>query len=103
VPRGVSHATRRPGLERGSIWIPCGRSERGERRILSYPGNFTFDGTTLSTRVDAASDASRIGGDQVRRVRFENGAMVLAPARRLYANVMQHQELFWEHGAHGAS
>jgi hypothetical protein len=34
--------------------------------------------------------------DQVRTVRFENGGMVLAPPRRLYAGVMQRQELFWE-------
>jgi hypothetical protein len=29
-------------------------------------------------------------------VRFENGGMVLAPPRRLYAGLMQRQELFWE-------
>ena len=68
----------------------------GPRQFMSYAGNYTFDGTTLSTRVDASSDASRIGGDQVRNVRFENGGMVLAPPRRLYAGVMQHQELFWK-------
>ena len=66
------------------------------RQFMSYAGNYTFDGTTLSTRVDASSDLSRIGGDQVRSVRFENGAMVLAPPRRLYGGVMQHQELVWE-------
>jgi lipocalin-like protein len=67
------------------------------RQFMSYAGNYTFDGTTLSTRVDASSDASRVGGDQVRTVRFEqNGAMVLAPPRRLYAGLMQHQELVWE-------
>ena len=37
-----------------------------------------------------------IGGDQLRSVRFENGAMVLAPPRRLYGGLMQHQELVWE-------
>ena len=76
-----------------------GRKElpRGEpRQFMSYAGSYTFDGETLSTRVDASSDASRVGGDQVRRVRFENGHMVLAPPRRLYAGVMQHQELVWE-------
>ena len=66
------------------------------RQFMSYAGNYTFDGETLSTRVDASSDASRIGGDQVRSVRFENGDLVLAPPRRLYAGVMQHQELVWE-------
>ena len=75
---------------------------KGEERLLiSYTGNYTFDGDTLSTRVDAASDASRIGGDQVRKVRFENGGMVLTPPRRLFASVMQHQELFWERVADG--
>jgi hypothetical protein len=67
-----------------------------QRQFMSYAGNYNFDGVTLSTRVDASSDASRIGGEQVRKVRFENGGMVLAPLRRLYAGLMQHQELFWE-------
>jgi hypothetical protein len=66
------------------------------RQFMSYAGNYTFDGTTLSTRVDASSDAARVGGDQTRHVRFEDGLMVLAPPRRLYAGVMQHQELAWE-------
>ena len=66
------------------------------RQFMSYAGNYTFDGSTLSTRVDASSDPSRVGGDQVRTVRFENGGMVLSPPRRLYAGSMQHQELFWE-------
>ena len=71
--------------------------EAGEpRQFISYAGNYTFDGTTLSTRVDGSSDPGRIGGDQVRTARFENGRMVLAPPRRLYAGVMQHQELTWE-------
>ena len=74
-----------------------GLTTNGEERVfVSYAGNYTFDGETLSTRVDAASDPSRIGGDQVRKVRFENGGMVLAPPRRLFANIWQHQELFWE-------
>jgi len=66
------------------------------RQFMSYAGNYTFDGTTLSTRVDASSDASRVGGDQVRTVRFENGRMVLAPPRRMFAGQMQQQELTWE-------
>lgn len=66
------------------------------RQFMSYAGNFTFDGSTLSTRVDASSDPGRIGGDQVRTVRFEDKHLVLAPPRRLYAGVMQRQELLWE-------
>ena len=82
------------------VCVLCdGRAELppGEpRQFMSYAGNYTFDGTTLSTRVDASSDVNRIGGDQVRKVRFENDGMVLAPPRRLFAGVMQQQELYWE-------
>jgi hypothetical protein len=66
------------------------------RQFMSYAGNYSFDGTTLSTRVDASSDTSRVGGDQVRAVRFEDGRMVLAPPRRIFAGQMQRQELTWE-------
>lgn len=69
------------------------------RQFMSYAGKYTFDGTTLKTRVDASSDAGRIGGDQLRTVQFENGGMSLAPPRRLYLGVMQHQVLFWERAA----
>ena len=68
----------------GRAELPAGEM----RQFMSYAGNYAFDGTTLTTRVDASSDASRIGGDQVRTVRFEIGGMVLAPTRRLY-------DLFW--------
>lgn len=76
----------------GRASLPAGEP----RQYMSYAGTYTFDGTTLSTRVDASSDASRVGGDQVRAVRFENGLMVLAPPRRMFAGVMQKQELTWE-------
>src|SRR5665213_1311821 len=66
------------------------------RQFMSYAGNYTFDGTLLSTQVDASSDASRVGGDPIRHVSFKDGLMVLAPPRRLYAAVMQNQELAWE-------
>jgi Lipocalin-like domain len=66
------------------------------RQFMSYAGNYRFDGSTLVTKVDASSDASRIGGEQVRHVRFEGGRMLLNPPRRLFAGMMQHQELAWE-------
>jgi hypothetical protein len=75
----------------GRAELPAGTS----RQFMSYAGNYSFDGTTLSTRVDASSDPSRVGGDQVRTVRFEDGVMVLAPPRRLFAGQMQRQELRW--------
>jgi len=36
------------------------------REYNSHCGNYTYDGDKLVTRVDAASDPSRIGSDQVR-------------------------------------
>jgi Lipocalin-like domain len=66
------------------------------RQFVSYAGNYSFDGVTLTTRVDASSEASRVGGDQVRSVSFDNGCLVLKPPRRLFAGVMQHQTLVWE-------
>jgi hypothetical protein len=66
------------------------------RQFMSYAGNYRFDGVTLVTKVDASSDASRIGGEQVRQVCFEGGRMLLNPPRRLFAGMMQHQKLSWE-------
>jgi len=76
----------------GRTELPAGTP----RQFMSYAGNYTFDGTTLSTKVDASSDASRVGGDQVRTVRFEGRHMLLAPPRRMFAGQMQRQELTWE-------
>jgi hypothetical protein len=67
-----------------------------KREYSSYCGNYTFDGTTLTTRVDAASDPSRIGTDQVRGVRFEDGLMVLRPPLRAYGGVAEQREIYWE-------
>src|SRR5262245_2793785 len=64
----------------GRAELPAGEP----RQFMSYAGNYTFDGTTLSTRVDASSEASRVGGEQVRSVSFADGRMVLKPPRRLY-------------------
>ena len=55
--------------------LPAGVS----REYSSYCGSYTYDGEKLVTRVDAASDPSRIGSDQVRGVRFEGENMVLTP------------------------
>lgn len=66
------------------------------RQYMSYAGNYTFDGSTLVTKVDASSDASRVGGEQVRQVRFEGAHLLLNPPRRLWGGAMQHQEMVWE-------
>ena len=66
------------------------------REYTSYGGSYTFDGQTLKTRCDLASDPKRIGGDEVRRVRFEGERLVLTPPPRPLNGVMQHRELVWE-------
>jgi hypothetical protein len=70
--------------------------EGARREYSSYCGNYTFDGTTLITKVDAAIDPSRIGSEQVRGVRFEDGLMVLRPPFRAYGAAAEQRELYWE-------
>jgi hypothetical protein len=72
--------------------LPAG----SKREYSSYCGNYTFDGSTLTTRVDAASDPARIGSDQVRGVRFEGDLMVLRPPSRVQDGVTEHRELYWQ-------
>jgi hypothetical protein len=69
----------------------------GEARdYSSYCGNFTFEDMRLVTRVDAASDPSRIGSDQVRGVRFEGELMILSPPPRQTGAGAEYRELTWE-------
>ncbi|TDH60431.1 hypothetical protein E2C06_22090 [Dankookia rubra] len=77
-----------------------GRTElpEGTRRdYASYCGNYTFDGTTLVTKVDASSGGRiTIGSDQVRKVRFEGGHLVLTPPPAEINGVMQYRDIFWK-------
>jgi hypothetical protein len=66
------------------------------RDYSSYCGNYTFDGSRLITRVDAASDPARIGSDQIREVRFEGECLVLRPPPRNTAGGPEQRELTWE-------
>ena len=72
--------------------LPAG----AERAYSSYTGSYTFDGERLVTRVDGASDPSRIGSDQVRGVRFDGERMVLSPPPRQSAAGEEYRELTWE-------
>jgi hypothetical protein len=72
--------------------LPAGTS----REYSSYCGNYTFDGMRLVTRVDAASDPSRIGSDQVRGVRFEGDRLILSPPPRRTSGREEYRELTWE-------
>lgn len=72
--------------------IPAGET----REYTSYCGNYTFDGKQLVTRVDAASDADRMGTDQVRDVHFDGDLMILRPPMKAYGAKVQQRELAWE-------
>ena len=77
----------------GRTTLPDGTT----RDYASYCGNYTFDGTTLVTKVDAASAARiAIGSDQVRKARFEGKRMVLTPPPVMLNGVMQHRDIYWE-------
>jgi hypothetical protein len=67
------------------------------RGYSSYCGNYTFDGSRLVTRVDAASDPARIGSDQVRGVSFDGELMILRPPPRPAAGGgEEYRELTWQ-------
>jgi len=66
------------------------------RFYSSYCGRYTVTGDRLVTKVHAASDPARVGGEQPRGVRFEGETMVLMPPPALVGGVMQHREIFWE-------
>lgn len=72
--------------------IPPGQT----RFYSSYCGRYTVTGDRLVTKVYAASEPSRVGGEQPRGVRFEGETMVLMPPPAKVGDVMQHREIYWE-------
>jgi hypothetical protein len=71
-------------------------ADAGPREYASYGGSYRYDGKTLVTRVDITADPKRMGGDEVRQVRFEGKLLVLTPPPRSWQGQMQHRELVWE-------
>jgi hypothetical protein len=67
-----------------------------KREYSSYCGNYTFDGSTLITTVDATSDPARFTVPQVRKVRFQGERMILQPPPREVGGVTVMRELTWE-------
>ena len=97
-PRGMGLVTLTSDNRMMAVLVD-GRSElpSGTKRdYSSYCGNFTFDGSTLITTVDAASDPARMGTRQVRKVRFEGERMVLMPPVAEVNGVKVTRELTWE-------
>ena len=67
-----------------------------ERAYSSYCGNYNFDGARLVTRVDASSDPTRLGSDQVREVSFDGELMILRPPPRQTGTGEEYRELTWQ-------
>ena len=70
--------------------------EGSKREYSSYCGNYTFDGGTLTTVVDANCDPVRFTAPQVRKVRFDGEHMVLTPPPSEVNGVKVTRELTWE-------
>ena len=66
------------------------------REYMSYCGNYTWDGKTLVTRVDASAEQKRVGGEQTRFTQFRDGRLVLTQKPREWQGKTQHRELVWE-------
>src|SRR3981189_738781 len=66
------------------------------RQYSSYCGNYTFDGSTLTTIVDANCDPVRFTAPQVRKVRFDGERMILTPPPAKVDGVEVTRELTWE-------
>jgi hypothetical protein len=76
----------------GRTELPAGEAQR---EYTSYCGHYKIDGNTLVTKVDAASDASRMV-DQVRTFRFAGERLILKTPPRQWNGKTQHRELVWE-------
>ena len=66
------------------------------RQYSSYCGNYTFDGSTLTTIVDANCDPVRFTAPQVRKVSFDDERMILTPPPAKVDGVEVTRELTWE-------
>ena len=66
------------------------------RQYSSYCGNYSFDGSTLTTIVDANCDPVRFTAPQVRKVRFDDERMILTPPPAKVDGVEVTRELTWE-------
>ena len=82
-------------LADGRAELPESASGDSPREYVSYMGRYTYADNILSTRVEGSTDAARVGGDQVREVRFEGERLFLKPPPRPKYGVTEHRELEW--------
>jgi hypothetical protein len=97
-PRGMGLLTLTSDGRMMSVLVD-GRASLPEgtpRQYSSYCGNYTFDGSTLTTIVDANCDPVRFSAPQIRKVRFEGERMVLQPPPAEVNGAKVTRELAWE-------
>ena len=85
--------------KRGMVAVCDGRPQLPTgtmREYGGYCGDYAFDGTTLTTNVDAAPNPALVGTAQIRGVSFEGERMILRPPPREIDGVVHHRELTWE-------
>jgi hypothetical protein len=70
-------------------------SPESPREYNSYCGAYTYDGTQLTTAVDASSNSKWFATDQIRDVSFEGELLVLRPPLRAYAAQAEQRTLYW--------
>jgi len=97
-PRGMGLVTLTADGRMMAVLVDGRKSlpDGAKRDYSSYCGNYTFDGNTLTTIVDAASDPARMGSAQVRKVRFDGDKMILMPPPGEVNGVKVTRELTWE-------
>ena len=76
-------------LSDGRSDLPAGAT----RAYSSYCGQFVVEGDVLTTTIDAASDPSRLGSLQPRRLAMRDGRLVLMPPPRRGGET---REILWE-------
>jgi hypothetical protein len=82
-PRGYQIAT--PDGRWLALSTPSGRTapqtdeERAQafRTMIAYSGRYSVQGSTITTKVDAAWNESWVGGEQVRHIRFDGDRLYI--------------------------
>lgn len=70
-------------------------ADEGGREYHSYTGVYRYDGKELVTKVDGASDPTRMATDQVRQVEFDGELMTLRPPKDSYKGQARQRILTW--------
>ena len=67
------------------------------RVLFAYSGPYSFDGSELVTKVDAASDPALIGTEQRRRIKvIDDARLLISPTNEVLASQPGSLEFVWE-------